>query len=160
MIRVWARLDGAKTHDLVATLDRHRSSVNALALSSDGSVLYSGACDRSVLVWERDKSSSYMAVTGALRGHERAILCLACVGELVISGSGDRTVRIWRREGFRMGYSCLAVMEGHARGIKSLAAVRMPNSDEAGEPEVYRVCSGSLDGEVMVWRVRVSPVSS
>ncbi|KAK8943648.1 hypothetical protein KSP40_PGU017899 [Platanthera guangdongensis] len=148
MIRVWVRSDGAETHDLVATLDRHRSSVNALALSSDGSVLYSGACDRSVLVWEREKCPSYMAVTGALRGHERAILCLACVGELVISGSGDRTVRIWRREGFRMGYSCLAVMEGHARGIKSLAAVRMPNGDEAGVPEVYRVCSGSLDGEL------------
>ncbi|PKA51181.1 Cyclic dof factor 3 [Apostasia shenzhenica] len=45
-IRVWAIPARAKRHELVATLDQHRSTVHALALSSDGSLLYSGACDR------------------------------------------------------------------------------------------------------------------
>lgn len=159
-IRVWARLAGAKKHELVATLDRHRSAVNALALSGDGSVLYSGACDRSVLVWEKDEKVDYMTVTGALRGHERAILSLACAGEIVVSGSADGVVRVWRRDGIRRAYSCLAVMEGHARGVRSLVAVRMPLSggDVGGSSEdaEFRVCSGSLDGEVRIWRVRVS----
>ncbi|PKA49063.1 Photosystem I assembly protein Ycf4 [Apostasia shenzhenica] len=45
-IRVWAILARAKRHELVATLDRHQSAVHALALSSNGSLLYSDACDR------------------------------------------------------------------------------------------------------------------
>ncbi|PKA59877.1 Zinc finger CCCH domain-containing protein 62 [Apostasia shenzhenica] len=45
-IRVWAIPARVKRHELVATLDRHRSTVHALALSSNGSLLYSGACDR------------------------------------------------------------------------------------------------------------------
>lgn len=158
-IRVWTRPAGAKQHELIATLDRHRSAVNALALSGDGSILYSGACDRSVLVWEREEKVDYMTVTGALRGHDRAILSLACAGEMVVSGSGDGVVRVWRRDGIRRAYSCLAVMEGHARGVRSLVAVRMPASGSHGggfsEDEEYRVCSGSLDGEVRVWRVCV-----
>ncbi|KAG1331381.1 protein JINGUBANG [Cocos nucifera] len=158
-IRVWVRSPGDRRHGLVATLERHRSAVNALAVSGDGAVLYSGACDRSILVWEREDSANHMAVAGALHGHQKAILCLACAGDLVFSGSSDRTVRIWRRGGEGKGYSCLGVLEGHVSGVRSLAAVRVPSPATAavegeGEEE-YRVCSGSLDGEVKVWRVRV-----
>nr|XP_019703686.1 protein JINGUBANG [Elaeis guineensis] len=160
-IRVWVRSPGERRHGLVATLERHRSAVNALAVSGDGAVLYSGACDRSILVWEREDSANHMVVAGALRGHQKAILCLACVGDLVFSGSSDRTVRIWRRGGEGRGYNCLGVLQGHVSGVRSLVAVRVPAAAAAaaaaegvGEEE-YRVCSGSLDGEVRVWRVRV-----
>ncbi|KAJ8472201.1 hypothetical protein OPV22_026544 [Ensete ventricosum] len=84
-------------HRLVATLERHWSAVN----SGDGAVLYSGACDRSILMWEREESAGHMAVAGALRGHMKAILRVACVDDVLLSGSSDRTVRIWRREGER-----------------------------------------------------------
>ncbi|CAD5165680.1 unnamed protein product [Musa acuminata subsp. malaccensis] len=168
-IRVWARSPPEEgrgrrrrhtQHGLVATLERHRSAVNALALSGDGAVLYSGACDRSILVWEREESADHMAVAGALRGHGKAIMCLACVGDVLFSGSSDRTVRIWRKEGEGKGYSCLGVMEGHATGVRSLVAVAVPVPAPAElhpepEEEEYRVCSGSLDGEVRVWRVRI-----
>ncbi|XP_038986846.1 protein JINGUBANG-like [Phoenix dactylifera] len=157
-IRVWARSPGERRHGLVATLERHRSAVNALAVSGDGATLYSGACDRSILVWEREDSANHMAVAGALRGHRKAILCLACAGDLVFSGSSDRTVRIWRRGGEGRAYSCLGVLEGHGSGVRSLAAVLLPPPPppaEAVAEEEYRVCSGSLDGEVRVWRVRV-----
>ncbi|PKA54489.1 Dynein assembly factor with WDR repeat domains 1 [Apostasia shenzhenica] len=162
-IRVWIRPEGEKRHELRATLEQHRSPVNALALSPDGSVLYSGAGDRSILVWERKETAAYMAVTGALGGHDRAILSLACAGEIVVSGSADRTVRVWTRAAEGRRYSCLAVMVGHARGVRSLAAVRMPAggggaSAGAGDEEDYRVCSGSLDGEVRVWQVRTTSI--
>ncbi|RRT74685.1 hypothetical protein B296_00025208 [Ensete ventricosum] len=130
-IRVWARSPPTEgrgrrrrhtRHGLVATLERHRSAVNALALSGDGAILYSGACDRSILVWEREESADHMAVAGALRGHGKAILCLACVGDVLFSGSSDRTVRIWRKEGKGKGYSCLGVMEGHGTGVRTLVA--------------------------------------
>ncbi|XP_020113933.1 protein JINGUBANG [Ananas comosus] len=149
-IRVWAR--GERRHALVATLERHASAVNALAIGGGGgdeagAVLYSGSNDRSILVWE--KEGGRMAAVGALRGHEKAVLCVACVGNVVFSGSADRTVRIWRRGGSEHG--CLGVLIGHSSAVRSITAVRTPPPEEE-----YRVCSASLDGEVRVWRVRVS----
>ncbi|KAF2292804.1 hypothetical protein GH714_029108 [Hevea brasiliensis] len=96
-IRVWGKPFNEKRHVLIATLEKHKSAVNALALNDDGSVLFSGACDRSILVWEREDSTNHMAVTGALRGHGKAILSLINVSDLLLSGSADRTVRIWQR---------------------------------------------------------------
>jgi WD40 repeat protein len=56
-----------KCHVLIATLEKHKPAVNALALNDDESVLFSGACDRSILVWEREDSANHMVVTGPLR---------------------------------------------------------------------------------------------
>ncbi|KAJ0257865.1 F219 [Hirschfeldia incana] len=149
-IRVWAKPADSKRHELVATLEKHKSAVNALALNDDGSVLFSGSCDRSILVWEREDSANYMSVSGALRGHDKAILTLFNVSDLLLSGSADRTVRIWRR-GIDGSYSCLAVLAGHTKPVKSLAAVTDSESDG-----VVSIVSGSLDGEVKCWKVSVT----
>lgn len=149
-IRVWAKPADSKRHVLVATLEKHKSAVNALALNDDGSVLFSGSCDRSILVWEREDSSSYMSVRGALRGHDKAILSLFNVSDLLLSGSADRTVRIWRR-GIDGSYSCLEVLSGHTKPVKSLAAVTDSESDG-----VVSIVSGSLDGEVKCWKVSIT----
>ncbi|XP_077210533.1 transducin/WD40 repeat-like superfamily protein [Tasmannia lanceolata] len=156
-IRVWARgIEGGeknKKHSLIATLERHKSAVNALALNHDGSILFSGACDRSILVWEREDSANYMTVTGALRGHGGAILCLINVSDFLFSGSADRTVRIWKQDGENNNrYCCLGVLEGHLKAVKSLVAVW----DEGFGG--FSVCSGSLDGEMKVWKVEVSNI--
>ncbi|KAK1258157.1 hypothetical protein QJS04_geneDACA021693 [Acorus gramineus] len=148
-VRVWSPDRDSQRHVLIATLEKHKSSVNALALSEDGRILYSGACDRSILVWEREESADHMVVRGALRGHTRAILCLMNVGDLLFSGSADRTVRMWRRVRGSGQYCCVGVLEGHVRGVKALVAFR------EGE-DTWRVCSGDLDGEVRVWKVWVS----
>lgn len=149
-IRVWGKPMGEKRHALIATLEKHKSAVNALTLSEDGSILFSGSCDRSILVWEREDSANFMTVTGALRGHRNAILCLINASNLLLSGSADRTVRIWKRaeEG---KYCCLAVLEGHQKPVKSLAAVAEGESGDG-----VSVIGGGLDGEIRVWRVRVS----
>lgn len=141
----------------MATLEKHKSAVNALALNDDGSVLFSGACDRSILVWEREDSANHMAVTGALRGHGKAILSLFNVADLLLSGSADRTVRIWRR-GHDGMYGCLAILEGHVKPVKSLAAAT--DGATANPNGVVTVFSGSLDGEAKVWQVTVSNINS
>ncbi|KAI4384161.1 hypothetical protein MLD38_002349 [Melastoma candidum] len=149
-IRVWTRRGGSNggkrpRHILAATLDKHKSAINALALNEDGSVLFSGACDRSIVVWEREGGTDNMVAVGALRGHGKAILCMISVGrEVVISGSADRTVRVWRGEGGK--FRCMAVMEGHEKGVKSLEAVAVSGG-------VVSVVSGSLDGEIRLWHV-------
>ncbi|PIN21283.1 Microtubule binding protein YTM1 (contains WD40 repeats) [Handroanthus impetiginosus] len=156
-IKVWKKKDGEKKQSLVSTLEKHKSAVNALALSSDGSVLYSGACDRSIIVWEKGGGGgAHMTVAGALRGHTKAILCLAVVSDLLCSGSADRTVRVWRR-GSGNSYSCLAVLEGHRHPVKCLAAAfdsnyGRSNGDSGKSCLVY---SGSLDFEIKVWRISV-----
>ncbi|KAJ9169432.1 hypothetical protein P3X46_017632 [Hevea brasiliensis] len=141
---------GIKRHVLIATLEKHKSAVNALALNDDGSVLFSGACDRSILVWEREDSTNHMAVTEALRGHGKAILSLVNVSDLLLSGSANRTVRIWQRCPDEK-YCCLAVLEGHNKPVKSLAAAWEGETD--GVVSVY---SGSLDGEIKAWQVLIS----
>lgn len=158
-IKVWKKHTGEKKHSLHATLEKHMSAVNAIALTSDGSVLYSGACDRSVVVWERgggpgedglNGSGTHMGVVGALRGHNKAILCLAVVLDfLVCSGSADKTIRVWKR-GMDRSYSCLAVLEGHGGPVKCLAAAHFGAS--ASSLLVY-IYSGSLDCDIKVWQL-------
>jgi len=142
----------------VGTLEKHKSAVNALALSEDGSVLYSGACDRSILVWESDDNN--MVVVGALRGHTKAILCLVVMADLVCSGSADNSVRVWRKE-IGKGYSCLAVLEGHRRPVKCLAMA--VDSNTGGGPHEddrsYLVYSAGLDCDIKVWQIRVPLLS-
>lgn len=144
-IKVWAKASGERKHSLVTRLERHKSAINALALSPDGSILYSGACDRSIVVWEREGSGRHMAVSGALRGHKRAILCLATVADFLCSGSADKTVRVWNR-GEGDAHYCLAVLEGHKGPVKSIAA----SMDAVRGCHVY---SGSLDHDIKVWWV-------
>ena len=149
-IRVWGKPGEEKRHALIATLEKHKSAVNALALNDDGSVLFSGSCDRSILVWEREESANHMVVTGALRGHDKAILSLFNVSDFLLSGSADRTVRIWQR-GNDGRFCCLAVLEGHVKPVKSLLAIMETDSNG-----VVSVFSGSLDGETKVWQVSVA----
>ncbi|KAL2484564.1 Transducin/WD40 repeat-like superfamily protein [Abeliophyllum distichum] len=159
-IKVWKKHEGNKKHSLVATLEKHKSAVNALTISTDGSVLYSGACDRSIIVWEKidgdGADGDHMVVAGALRGHTKAILCLAVVSDLLCSGSADKTVRIWRR-GIENNYYCLAVFQGHRGPVKCLTASVNSRTaqDVTDSGNSYLVYSGSLDFDIKIWQILV-----
>lgn len=153
-IKVWKKNKGDKKHLLVDTLEKHRSGINALALNSDGSVLYSGACDRSILVSEKGENGN-LIVIGALRGHTKSILCLAVVSDLVCSGSEDKTIRIWRgnTNNVLREYSCLSVLEGHKGPVKCLTIV-FDHFDQPSEAS-FLIYSGSLDCDIKVWKIFV-----
>ncbi|KAD4983190.1 hypothetical protein R6Q59_002862 [Mikania micrantha] len=158
-IKVWMKNSDEKKHKLVDTLEKHKSAVNALAISSDGSVLYSGACDRSIIVWEKvagagviDGDGRHMVVAGALRGHNKAILCIAVVDDVVFSGSADKTIRVWRRGIDGKKYWCLGVLEGHKGPIKCLAAAMDGCTSGSGGGTSYLVYGGSLDCEIKMWK--------
>ncbi|XP_060206457.1 protein JINGUBANG-like [Lycium barbarum] len=161
-IKVWQR--EKNKHSLVITLKKHKSSVNALALNKDGTILFSGGCDENILVWEREECVDYMLVTWSLKGHKGAILCLIYFDGVLISGSTDRSVRIWEKSSSsnstsskECGYFCSAVLEGHCKPVKSVAAA-WDDEEENGNNNngVLSVFSGSLDGEIRVWQVIVS----
>ncbi|EEF51883.1 protein JINGUBANG [Ricinus communis] len=153
LIRVWKKVGRQRKHSLVTTLEKHKSTVNALALNGDGSVLFSGGCDRSIMVWERKEDvdehgneHNQMVFVEALCGHAGAILCLMNVGYLIVSGSSDQTVRVWQQYGKKNGYCCMVVLEGHERPVKSLVAA-------SNNGLSLSICSGSLDGEIKVWEI-------
>ncbi|CAH1414914.1 unnamed protein product [Lactuca virosa] len=135
-IKIWGK--AVRKYGLTATLEKHKSSVNALALNDDGSVLFSGASDRLILVWDKEHGSNRMVLTSTLRGHSNAILCLINVSDLLFSGSADRTVRIWQR-GYNGKFYCLKVLDGYEKPVRSLV------SDSAKTTNV-RVFSESFDG--------------
>ncbi|KQJ83184.1 protein JINGUBANG [Brachypodium distachyon] len=173
-VRVWAprpptdKAAVARSHsknkypvyDLVATLSRHTAAVNAVAVGCGGQVLYSGGNDRCVVVWEKEDSASHMVAIGALRGHRKAVLSVACAGDgMVVSGSADRTVRAWRREADSRAHACVAVFDVHRSAVRSVAVAVFPEQKKQGgdgEEEEWRVCSASFDGEVRVWSLRVT----
>ncbi|KAK1425837.1 hypothetical protein QVD17_21198 [Tagetes erecta] len=158
-IKVWRRDTNDKKHKLVDTLEKHKSAVNALAISTDGSVLYSGACDRSIIVWEKRSGDGgdgrHMVVAGALRGHNKAILCLKVVDDVVFSGSADKTIRVWRRGIDGKKYWCLGVLEGHKGPIKCLAVAVESCTSGSGGGTCYLVYGGSLDCEIKMWKLWV-----
>ncbi|KAI3685175.1 hypothetical protein L6452_34411 [Arctium lappa] len=152
-IKIWRKLPSENSRDvlrLVSTLEKHKSGINALALSSDGNMLYSGASDRSIVVWETNSGDGTVAV-GGLRGHTKAVLCLTVVSDLVCSGSADETIRIWR--GVDKCYFCLAVLEGHNGPVKCLTLAK--DEDDLSDTCSYLVYSGGLDCNIKLWRIFV-----
>lgn len=110
-----------RKYGLIATLEKHKSAVNALALNDEGSVLFSGGCDRVIIAWEKVHGTNRMVLTEVLRGHSKAVLCLINVSDLLFSGSADRTVRVWTR-GYEGKFCCLRVFDGYERPVRSLVA--------------------------------------
>lgn len=162
-------------HTLIATLEAaQKSPVNALALSPDGSILYSGLSNKTIAVWKkqhgggggdgndddelRGKQHHHMVPAGLLKGHCLAVLCLSTIADLLISGSADKTVRVWRRSrGKDALHSCVSVMQGHKGPVKSLCTSNCSSSSSSVSAATTRmgflVYSGSMDCDVRVWWV-------
>eukprot|EP00249_Psilotum_nudum_P021799 c28252_g1_i1 orf=361-1605(-) len=146
-IKVWLKHDYKKEHTLINTLEGHNCSVNALALSSDGSTLYSGGSDSAIIVWSKDvcigTTTGQMRMTRILKGHRLSVLCLCMAGNRLISGSADKTVRVWRPS-TENNEACLAVLQGHTGPVKAICA----SSTLLSGHVLY--CA-SLDKSIKVW---------
>ncbi|KAI3694173.1 hypothetical protein L1987_77134 [Smallanthus sonchifolius] len=154
-IKVWAKPKAIRKYGLIATLEKHKSAVNALALNDDGSVLFSGGCDRVVLVWDKEHGSNCMVLSEVLRGHSKAILCLINVSNLLFSGSADRTVRVWQRR-YEGKFYCFKVLEGYERPVRSLVADHgeATSSSETNYKSNIRVFSESPNGVIKLIAIK------
>ncbi|KAI3726941.1 hypothetical protein L1987_66748 [Smallanthus sonchifolius] len=152
-INIWRKLKSSEgeKHSLITTLKKHRSGINALALSTNENVLYSGASDRLIMVWEKSDDDN-MVVMCTLKGHVKSILCLSVVSDLLCSGSADETIRIWR--GIEKCYFCLAVLEGHRGPVKCLTS-ETDHSSLSDTTASYLIYSGGLDSDIKIWQILI-----
>ncbi|KAI3759360.1 hypothetical protein L6452_07118 [Arctium lappa] len=150
-IKFWRKSPEGENHSLVTTLKKHKSGINALALSTNESLLFSGGSDGSIMCWEKSDEDKMVAV-GILRGHAKSILCLSAVSDLLCSGSADETIRIWR--GIGKYYFCLAVLEGHRGPVKCLTS-ETDHRSSSDTSASYLIYSGGLDSDIKVWQILI-----
>ncbi|KAJ9549504.1 hypothetical protein OSB04_022047, partial [Centaurea solstitialis] len=150
-IKVWGK--GLKKYGLIATLDKHTSAVNTLALNDDGSVLFSGSGEGSIFVWGKEHGGNRTVLTGTLSGHSKAILCLVTFSDLLLSGSADRTVRIWQR-GREGKFCCLKVLDGYKRPVRSLVADLGETASGSDPTCTLRVFSDIGDGDIRMLSIK------
>ena len=81
---------------MIQSLREHKELVSCVAVSADGSVLVTGSCDTTSIIWALRGSRTGLVAhyCHTLYGHDAAVTCLAvCPGlDLVASGSKDGSV--------------------------------------------------------------------
>lgn len=119
------------------TLKAHGGSVNAVAFSSNHTLLASASSDRTVKLWDCAAGSHKRT----LQGHGGYVLSVAFSPDSVIlaSGSSDRTVRLW---GVDEG-NHWKTLDGHGGWVNSV--VFASNSV---------VVSASSDRTIRLWAIR------
>ncbi|CCA74584.1 hypothetical protein PIIN_08536 [Serendipita indica DSM 11827] len=113
----------------------HRSAINCLAFSPDGTRIGAGFPDGGLQLWDRATGVSL----AKLEGHTDSVSCLAFSsdGTRIVSGSWDHTLRLWDAA----NGSSIGKMEGHSDIVGCLAF----------SPDGSRITSGSWDRTLQVW---------
>ena len=119
----------------------HEDAVNAVAVSSDGTV-YTGSADRRIRVWARPNGERRHVLVATLEKHKSAVnaLALNADGSVLFSGACDRSILVWEREDSANHMVVSGALRGHQKAILCLINV----SD--------LLLSGSADRTVRVWK--------
>lgn len=115
----------------------HASSVDAVALSSDGKYAVSGSFDRTLKLWDLVNGREIRTLTG----HEGKVSALAVSpdGKSILSGSADKTLKLWEAASGKT----LRTFEGHTGDVTSVAL----------SPDGKYALSGSGDKTLKLWDV-------
>ncbi|KAL9226289.1 hypothetical protein vseg_002120 [Gypsophila vaccaria] len=117
----------------------HVDTVSSLALSKDGSLLYSASWDRTFKVW---RTSDFRCLESVAKAHEDAINALAlCNDGYVYTGSADKTIKVWKKQKGEEKHSLVTTLEKHKSAVNALAL----SSDGS---VLY---SGACDKSIVVW---------
>jgi U3 small nucleolar RNA-associated protein 12 len=137
--------DSGLTEPLVV-LQGHETAVNSLAFFHDSTKLASGGSNGAVVVWD------LVAETGLFRllGHARGVTSLAFWKDhYLLSTSLDGLVKIWDLQ----GQCCTQTIASHNGQVWSGSLVECHEKDTADEQQRWRFVTGSVNGQVRVWKV-------
>ncbi|KAF8098621.1 hypothetical protein N665_0262s0009 [Sinapis alba] len=122
----------------------HVDAVSGLALSRDGTLLYSVSWDRTLKIWRTTDFKCLESITNA---HDDAINAVEVSenGDMY-TGSSDRNIKVWRKnldeeeKKKRKKHYLVATLSEHDSGINALAL-----------SSYSLLYSGGSDGSILVW---------
>ncbi|RCJ30609.1 hypothetical protein A6770_21220 [Nostoc minutum NIES-26] len=122
------------------TLQSHTSSVESVAVTSDGQQVVSASSDKTLKVWEL-KSGKLLRT---LSGHTELIWGVVVTpnGQQVISASRDKTLKVWELKSGKLLHN----LSGHTDWVTGLAVT----------PNGQQVVSGSADNTLKIWELKSS----
>ncbi|KAK6160137.1 hypothetical protein DH2020_003518 [Rehmannia glutinosa] len=117
----------------------HVDTVSALALTRDGSLLYSVSWDRSFKVW---RTSDFKCLESVQNAHDDAINAVVLSNDgFVYTGSADKKIKVWKKNDGEKKHSLVSTLEKHKSAVNALAL----SSDGS---VLY---SGACDRSIIVW---------
>ena len=130
----------------------HGYPVLDIAVSQDNQLFASVGGDRSVFLWDVRNAEGTLRRFGSNTnaGHTSRINCVAFTGQddsVLVSGGDDRSVRIWDMKS--RDPKPIMVLEEAKDGVSSLAVLG----------NGYEVVSGSIDGRVRSYDIRMGRVT-
>jgi len=134
-----------ETGALVASIPGHQNFISSLCFYSDEKILYSGSADKSIKVWNLDKSNKFNCAS-TLLGHRDLISCIVQVKrDVIISGSGDKSIKVWntRRK------ECLNTLNGHTFFVSALLDL----TNNLAEFDSNYIASCSWDNSIKIWNM-------
>lgn len=117
----------------------HVDTISALALSEDGSLLYSASWDRTFKIW---KTTDFRCLESAEKAHDDAINALVLSTDgIVYTGSADRKIKVWKKHEGEKKHRLVATLEKHKSAVNALAL----------SPDGSVLYSGACDRSIIVW---------
>ncbi|KAK7265725.1 hypothetical protein RJT34_33348 [Clitoria ternatea] len=97
----------------------HVDAVSCLALSKDGTLLYSVSWDRTIKIW---RTKDFTCLESVRDAHDDAINAVAVSYDgHVYTGSADKRIRVWKKREGEKKHSLVDTLEKHNSGINALA---------------------------------------
>jgi WD40 repeat protein/serine/threonine protein kinase len=102
------------TGECLRTFKGHAGWVTSACLSSDNRYVVSTSSDKTLRLWDVDKSQALCV----FEGHAEEVLaaCISADNGLLLSISKDKTIRLWNAEGGQ----CLRIVEGYTGEISAV----------------------------------------
>uniref|UniRef100_A0A251S7S5 Putative coatomer beta' subunit (COPB2) n=1 Tax=Helianthus annuus TaxID=4232 RepID=A0A251S7S5_HELAN len=117
----------------------HIDAVAALALSHDGSLLYSASWDRTFKVW---RTSDFKCLESVSDAHDDAINAIVVSHDgYIYTGSADRKIKVWRKYPGEKKHTLVDTLEKHKSAVNALAL----------SPDGSVLYSGACDRSILVW---------
>ncbi|GAA0167764.1 hypothetical protein LIER_22623 [Lithospermum erythrorhizon] len=121
------------------TYVNHVDTVSALAISSDGTCLYSASWDRSFKIWN---ISDFKCLESVHNAHEDAINSIVVSNDgLVYTGSADKKIKVWKKVEGEKKHKLVATLEKHKSAVNALAL----------SVDGLVLYSGACDRSIIVW---------